>query len=251
MDKNVMIKVNNVSMKFNLGIEKNFSLKQFFVDMFNFKKKKHTKEDFWALKDIDFEVKKGEVVGFIGSNGAGKSTLLKVVAGVMKPTKGKVLVGGNICPMIELGAGFDMDLTARENIYLNGAVLGYTKKFLDEKFDDIVEFSELQEFLDVPVRNFSSGMTARLAFSIATIVDPEILIVDEILSVGDIAFQAKSEAKMKSMIGGGTTVLFVSHSVQQIIKMCDKVVWLEHGIVQNIGLTEKICNDYLNFMDKK
>ncbi|MEG1506540.1 MAG: ATP-binding cassette domain-containing protein, partial [Bacilli bacterium] len=155
MEENIMIKVENVSMKFNLGIEKNFSLKQFFVDMFKTKKKNKSKDEFFALKDINFEVKKGEVVGFIGSNGAGKSTMLKVVAGVMKPTKGKVLVGGNICPMIELGAGFDMDLTARENIYLNGAVLGYSKHFLDEKFNEIVEFSELQEFLDVPVRNFS------------------------------------------------------------------------------------------------
>ena len=207
-----MIKVDNVSMRFNLGIEKNFSLKLFFINLFKPRKKKEKKPDFWALKDVSFEVKRGEVVGFIGSNGAGKSTMLKVIAGVMKPTKGKVEVHGNICPMIELGAGFDMDLTARENIFLNGAVLGYSKKFIEEKFDEIVEFSELKDFLDVPVRNFSSGMTARLAFSIATVVDPEILIVDEILSVGDMAFQAKSEAKMRSMIGGGTTVLFVSHS---------------------------------------
>ncbi len=147
------------------------------------------------MKDVSFEVEKGEVIGFIGSNGAGKSTMLKVIAGVMKPTTGKVTVNGNICPMIELGAGFDMELTARENIYLNGAVLGYSKEFIEQKFDEIVEFSELKEFLDVPVRNFSSGMTARLAFSIATVVDPEILIVDEILSVGDIAFQKKSESK--------------------------------------------------------
>ena len=186
-----MIKVDNVSMRFNLGIEKNFSVKQFFINLFKPKKKKTKKEEFWALKDVSFELEKGEVIGFVGSNGAGKSTLLKVIAGVMKPTKGKVEVQGNICPMIELGAGFDMELTARENIYLNGAVLGYSRKFIEEKFEEIVEFSELREFLDVPVRNFSSGMTARLAFSIATVVDPEILIVDEILSVGDIAFQQK------------------------------------------------------------
>ena len=199
MQDDEMIKVENVSMKFNLGIEKGFSLKQFFIDLGNPKKRKEKKKinnDFWALKDVDFSVKKGEVIGFIGSNGAGKSTLLKVIAGVMKPTKGKVLVGGNICPMIELGAGFDPQLTARENIYLNGAVMGYTKEFIESKFDEIVEFSELKDFLEVPVQNFSSGMVARLAFSIATIVDPEILIVDEILSVGDIAFQAKSEKKM-------------------------------------------------------
>lgn len=244
--KEIMIEVNNVSMRFNLGIEKGFSLKQWFVDLGKHKKKK--KSDFWALKDVNFKVNKGEVVGFIGSNGAGKSTLLKVVAGVMKPTKGNVNVYGNICPMIELGAGFDSQLTARENIYLNGAVMGYSKNFIDEKFDEIVDFSELREFLDVPVQNFSSGMVARLAFSIATIVEPEILIVDEILSVGDIAFQAKSEAKMMEMIGGGTTVLFVSHSIEQIKKMCDKVVWIEHGVVQKKGGKE-VCDAYKKFME--
>lgn len=237
-----MIKVKNVSMKFNLGIEKGFSLKQGFVDFFKGKKKQ--KNEFWALTDVDFEVKKGEVVGFIGSNGAGKSTLLKVIAGVMKPTKGSIEVGGNICPMIELGAGFDFDLTARENIYLNGAVMGYSKSFIDEKFNDIVEFSELQDFLEVPVKNFSSGMVARLAFSIATVVDPEILIVDEILSVGDLAFQQKSENKMRSMIGGGTTVLFVSHSITQIQKICDRVIWLEHGKIQMIGESKEVCEAY-------
>ena len=239
-----MIKVDNVSMRFNLGIEKNFSLKLFFINLFKIKKKKPKKEEFWALKDVSFEVEKGEVIGFIGSNGAGKSTMLKVIAGVMKPTTGKVTVNGNICPMIELGAGFDMELTARENIYLNGAVLGYSKEFIEQKFDEIVEFSELKEFLDVPVRYFSSGMTARLAFSIATVVDPEILIVDEILSVGDIAFQKKSEAKMKSMIGGGTTVLFVSHSLAQIEKICNRVVWLDHGKVVKIGDAKEICQEY-------
>ena len=239
-----MIKVNNVSMKFNLGIEKNFSLKQFFINIFKPRSKRPKKEYFWALKDVSFEVEKGEVVGFIGSNGAGKSTMLKVIAGVMKPTKGNVEVYGNICPMIELGAGFDMELTARENIYLNGAVLGYSKEFIESKFEEIVEFSELRELLDVPIRNFSSGMTARLAFSIATVVDPEILIVDEILSVGDIAFQAKSEAKMQSLISGGTTVLFVSHSLSQIEKICSKVVWLEHGQIKKIGLAKEICQEY-------
>lgn len=242
-----MIKVDNVSMKFNLGIEKNFSIKLFFINLFKRKQKKE-KQEFWALNEVSFEVKKGEVIGFIGSNGAGKSTMLKVIAGVMKPTKGKVNVYGNICPMIELGAGFDPDLTARENIYLNGAVLGYSKEFIEQKFDEIVEFSELRDFLDVPVRNFSSGMTARLAFSIATVVEPEILIVDEILSVGDIAFQQKSEEKMKNMIGGGTTVLFVSHSLAQIAKICDKAVWLEHGKVKKIGLAKEICDEYAQSM---
>ena len=184
------------------------------------------------------------MLGFVGSNGAGKSTLLKIVAGVMKPTKGKVLVGGNICPMIELGAGFDLDLNARENIYLNGAVMGYSKSFLDSKFQEIVDFSELQDFLDVPVRNFSSGMVARLAFSVATIVDPEILIVDEILSVGDLNFQNKSENKMRSLISGGTTVLYVSHSIKSIESLCDRVVWLEHGKVVMVGKTDEVCKAY-------
>ena len=166
----------------------------------------------------------------------------------MKPTKGKVNAYGNICPMIELGAGFDPDLTARENIYLNGAVMGYSKELLDSKFQEIVDFSELQDFLDVPVKNFSSGMVARLAFIIATIVDPEILIVDEILSVGDIAFQAKSENKMKSMIGGGTTVLYVSHSIESIKSLCDRVIWLEHGEVQMIGKPKEVIDKYLDFM---
>lgn len=236
-----MIEVKNVSMRFNLGIEKGFSLKQWFVDIGY--GKKHEKKDFWALTDVSFNVKKGEVIGFVGSNGAGKSTLLKVVAGVLKPTRGEVNTYGNICPMIELGAGFDPQLTARENIYLNGAIMGYPKELIDSKFQEIVDFSELHDFLEVPVQNFSSGMVARLAFSVATIVEPEILIVDEILSVGDIAFQAKSMDKMLSMIGGGTTVLFVSHSVEQVKKMCDTVVWIDHGVVQKIGGKE-VCDEY-------
>lgn len=238
-----MIKLENVSMKFNLGIEKNFSIKEAFIAFFD-KKRRPKKSDFWALKDVSFSIKKGEVVGLIGSNGAGKSTLLKVVSGVMKPTKGKVTVNGVISPMIELGAGFDPELTARENIYLNGSILGYSKMFLDEKFDDIVEFSELKDFLDVPVRNFSSGMVAKLAFSIATIVNPEILIVDEILSVGDIKFQEKSKNKMLEMIKGGTTVLYVSHSLESIRELCNHVVWLEHGQIVKIGDVNEICDEY-------
>lgn len=246
-----IIKVEHVSMQFNLGIDKGFSLKQFFVDSLSGKafKKKKAKQDnlFWALSDVNFEISRGEVVGLIGSNGAGKSTMLKVVAGVLKPTRGKISVYGNICPMIELGAGFDVDLTARENIFLNGAVMGYSKEFIQSKFDEIVAFSELQDFLEVPVRNFSSGMVARLAFSIATIVDPDILIVDEILSVGDVPFQAKSEAKMLSMIRGGTTVLYVSHSLDSIKKLCDRVIWLDHGKVKRIGGTE-VCAEYYDFI---
>lgn len=230
-------------MKFNLGIEKNYSMKEAFIAMFD-KKRRQKPTEFWALDDLTFNVKKGEVVGLIGSNGAGKSTLLKVVSGVMKPTKGKVEVRGIISPMIELGAGFDLELTARENIYLNGAILGYSKEFLEEKFDDIVKFSELEEFLDVPVKNFSSGMTAKLAFSIATVVNPEILIVDEILSVGDIKFQEKSKGKMLEMIKGGTTVLYVSHSLESIKDLCDKVIWIEHGKLIKMGNAKEICDEY-------
>ena len=240
-----MIRLSNVGMKFNLGIEKSFSFKELFISIFSFKKKKKKKDDFfWALKDIELEVLKGEVVGFVGCNGAGKSTLLKVVSGVMKPTTGKVEVDGVISPMIELGAGFDAELTATENIFLNAAVLGYPEKLIKEKFQEIVEFSGLHEFLDAPVKNFSSGMTARLAFSIATIVDPEILIVDEILSVGDINFQEKSKKKMQEMIEGGTTVLFVSHSLEEIQKICTKAIWLERGKIKMVGKAQDICNAY-------
>ncbi len=238
-----MIKLENVSMKFNLGIEAT-SFKETFISILSGKRKKKECNDFWALKDISFSIKKGEVVGLIGSNGAGKSTLLKVVSGVMKPTKGRVTVRGVISPMIELGAGFDQELTARENIYLNGAILGYSKSFIESKFEEIVDFSELRDFLDVPVKNFSSGMTAKLAFSIATIVDPEILIVDEILSVGDIKFQEKSKKKMMELINGGTTVLYVSHSLESIKELCTKAIWIEHGKLQKIGNTREICDEY-------
>ena len=242
-----MISVKNVTMKFNLGIEAT-SFKETFISIFD-KKRRVSKEknELLALNNVSFEISKGEVVGLIGSNGAGKSTLLKVVSGVMKPTKGKVKVDGVISPMIELGAGFDPELTARENIYLNGAILGYSKKFLDEKFDQIVEFSEIRDFLDVPVKNFSSGMTAKLAFSIATVVDPEILIVDEILSVGDIKFQEKSKKKMMEMINGGTTVLYVSHSLESIKDLCTKVIWLDHGKIVKIGDPKELCDEYYKF----
>lgn len=239
-----MIRLNNVSMKFNLGIEAS-SFKETFISLFDKKRRiKKERNEFWALKNVTFSIEKGEVIGLIGSNGAGKSTTLKIVSGVMKPTSGTVEVDGVISPMIELGAGFDPELTARENIYLNGSILGYSKKFLDEKFNEIVEFSELIDFLDVPIKNFSSGMTAKLAFSIATIVNPEILIVDEILSVGDMRFQEKSKGKMMEMINGGTTVLYVSHSLESIKSICTRVIWLEHGEIKMIGPTKKVCGAY-------
>ena len=196
------------------------------------------------FKNVNIKFTPGNCYGLIGANGAGKSTLLKVVSGVYKPTTGTVEVNGKISPMIELGAGFDPELTARENIYLNGAILGYSKEFLEEKFDEIVEFSELKDFLDVPVKNFSSGMVAKLAFSISTIVDPEVLIVDESLSVGDIKFQEKSKNKMMSMIEGGTTVLYVSHSIDSIKELCSKVIWLDHGKIVKMGDAKEICDEY-------
>lgn len=247
----LMIRAEKVSMRFDLGIEKGFSLKQGFIDLLDPRRRgRKRKNEFWALSELSFDILRGEVVGLIGANGAGKSTLLKLVAGVMKPTRGTLRAYGKICPMIELGAGFDMELTARENIYLNGAVMGYSRDFIRGRFDEIVSFSELQDFLDVPLRNFSSGMAARLAFSVATVVEPEILIVDEILSVGDMAFQSKSEEKMLSMIHGGTTVLYVSHSVDSIKKLCSRVLWLDHGRMVEDGRPGDVCEHYEAFVTR-
>ena len=236
-----IIEVNNVSMRFKMTKERIFSLKEYFI---KFVKGELVFEEFRALTDVSFSVKKGEILGIIGYNGAGKSTMLKVISGIMNPTSGYIKVEGVISPLIELGSGFDMELTARENIFLNGYILGYSKKFIKEHFDKIVEFSELEEFLDVPVKNFSSGMVARLGFAIATVVQPEILIVDEILSVGDFKFQEKSENKIKEMLASGTTVILVSHAINQIEDICTKVLWLEHGKVRGYGNTKEICEEY-------
>ena len=238
-----IIEVNNVSMRFKMTKERIFSLKEYFI---KFVKGELVFEEFRALTDVSFSVKKGEILGIIGYNGAGKSTMLKVISGIMNPTSGYIKVEGVISPLIELGSGFDMELTARENIFLNGYILGYSKKFIKEHFDKIVEFSELEEFLDVPVKNFSSGMVARLGFAIATVVQPEILIVDEILSVGDFKFQEKSENKIKEMLASGTTVILVSHAINQIEDICTKVLWLEHGKVRGYGNTKEICEEYKN-----
>ena len=238
-----IIEVNNVSIKFKMTKEQIFSLKEYFI---KFIKRQLEFEEFNALTDISFSVNKGDILGIIGYNGAGKSTMLKVISGIMKPTNGSIKVDGVISPLIELGSGFDMELTARENIFLNGYILGYSKKFIKEHFNEIVEFSELSEFLDVPVKNFSSGMVARLGFAIATIVKPEILIVDEILSVGDFKFQEKSEKKIKEMLLSGTTVILVSHDIAQIEEICTKVLWLEHGRVKGYGNTKEICDAYKN-----
>lgn len=236
-----IVSVKNISLKFKMEQNRANSLKEFCV---RWLKRDLKSEDFWALTDVSFDVEKGDVIGIIGHNGAGKSTLLKVISGIMKPTKGTIEAHGNIVPMLELGSGFDMELSGRENIYLNGAILGYSEEFLNEKYDEIVAFSELGNFIEAPLRTYSSGMLARLAFSVACMVEPEILIVDEILSVGDADFQEKSRARMMELMTGGTTVFFVSHSLKQIREMCNKVVWLEHGKIQAIGKTEEICNMY-------
>ncbi len=236
-----IIQVNDVSMRFNLAKEKSESLKEYFLQIAHGKLKF---DEFYALKNVSLTVQPGDFYGLIGLNGSGKSTLLKVISGVYKPTTGNCVVRGTIAPLIELGAGFDMDLTARENIYLNGTVLGFTPKYIREKFDEIVEFSELHDFLDVPLKNYSSGMVARIAFAIATITKPDILIADEILSVGDFLFQQKCEERMQKLMSGGTTVILVSHSIEQIERMCNKVAWLEHGRIKMNGPTEEVCGAY-------
>lgn len=236
-----MIDVNDVSVRFNLERERVNSLKEYLIRRV---KGKIEYEEFWALQHISFQVERGDSVGLVGLNGSGKSTLLKVIAGVLKPTAGNVTVNGTIAPLIELGAGFDFDLTARENVFLNGAILGYSKKQMLEYYDDIVDFSELAEFMDVPVKNFSSGMLSRLAFAIATIGKPDILIVDEVLSVGDFRFQQKCETRIQNMMGKDTTVLFVSHSIDQVKKICKHAVWLEKGYMKIIGTSEEIGNLY-------
>lgn len=236
-----MIEVTDVTMRFHMNLDKILSLKEFVTRKLS---GKLAYQDFTALDHVSFSVKRGETLGLIGHNGAGKSTMLKVISGILKPTGGSVTCLGNVVPMLELGSGFDMDLTGQENIFLNGAILGYDEEFLKKKYDEIVEFSELGQFIEVPIRNYSSGMLARLAFSVASVVQPEILIVDEILAVGDAAFQEKSRKRMLELMGGGTTVLFVSHSLVQIREMCRRVIWLDHGQVKEIGPAKAVCDAY-------
>lgn len=236
-----MVEVQNVSMKFNLSSEKIDSMKEYIVKRLQ---GKISYSEFWALKDVSFSMEKGETIALIGLNGCGKSTLLKTIAGVLKPTKGSVTVYGNIAPMIELGAGFDYDLTAEENVYLNGAILGYTRAEMEMHYEDIVEFSELRDFMHVPIKNFSSGMLARLAFAIATISTPDLLIVDEVLSVGDFRFQEKCERRIQKMMESGTSLLFVSHSIEQVQKLCKRAIWIEKGHIIKDGPSEIVCPEY-------
>ena len=236
-----IITVENVSMHFRMDKNRTTSLKEWVV---SFLKGKQQYEEFHALENVTFDVKRGEIFGVIGRNGAGKSTLLKVVSGIYKPTSGKAVSAGRIAPMLELGSGFDPELSGRDNIFLNGAILGFSEEFLKSKYDEIVSFSELGDFIHQPIKTYSSGMMMRLAFSVATIVEPEILIVDEILAVGDASFQQKSRARMLELMQGGTTVLFVSHSIDQIREMCDRVLWLDHGQVKMLGDTQTVCDAY-------
>ncbi|GHU79860.1 teichoic acid ABC transporter ATP-binding protein [Spirochaetia bacterium] len=235
------VTVDDVSMLFNMSKERITSLKEYFIKL---AKKQLFYEEFTALKNVTFSVEKGDVFGIVGLNGSGKSTMLKIISGIMKPTVGSVAVNGTVAPLIELGSGFDMELTAHENIYLNGSVLGYSKKFLDQHFDEIVDFSEMREFLDVPMKNYSSGMVTRVAFAIATMTKPDILVVDEILSVGDFRFQKKCEQRIAAMMADGTTVLIVSHSIEQIERMCKHALWLEKGRVKMLGNAAEVCSAY-------
>ena len=243
MTENIKISVNDVWIRFNLASERVDNIKEYVIKIL---KRQLMFQEFMALKGISFEVKAGESWGFVGTNGSGKSTLLKTISGILKPYKGSVQVNGTISPLIELGAGFDGNLTARENIFLNGSVLGYSEKFLKEKFDEIVDFAELRDFLDVPIKNFSSGMAARLGFAIATTVKPDILICDEVLAVGDFKFQEKCEQRMNELLSGGTTLLFVSHTIEQVKRMCQKAIWIDHGEMKMIGNAEEVCNAYSN-----
>lgn len=242
--RDTVIQVKDVSMHFNLMEEKVDSIKEYVVKLL---KGKLLYNDFIALDHVSFEVQKGDILGLVGFNGAGKSTMLKILAGVLTPTSGTVKVIGSVAPLIEVGAGFDPELTARENIYLNGAILGFSKSFLDQKFDSIIEFAELQDFINVPVKNFSSGMYARLGFSIATAVQPDILIVDEVLSVGDFRFQEKCEKRIRDMIQDDVTIILVSHEMDMIENLCNKVVWLDHGKIKDIGDTDIVCEAYRQY----
>jgi len=243
MDAQNAVEVRNIEMHFNMSKEKLESLKEYFLKLVT---RKLMYEDFVALDNVTFDIAKGDVFGIVGLNGSGKSTMLKIISGILTPTKGTVETCGTIAPLIELGAGFDLDLTARENIYLNGSVLGFSKAFMDDKFEEIVEFSEMREFLDTPMKNYSSGMIARIGFAIATMTKPDILIVDEILAVGDHHFQEKCEQRINAMINDDTTVIIVSHSIEQIERLCNRCVWLEKGKIRMLGDAAEVCTAYKN-----
>lgn len=242
MEQEYVVDIDNLTIRFNLASEKISDLKEYFVKLM---KRELMFQEFLALQDVTLKVKRGESWGLIGVNGSGKSTLLKAACGILRPYKGSIEINGSIAPLIELGAGFDYNMTARENIFLNGTVLGHSRKFMQEHFDEIVDFAELHQFLDVPIKNFSSGMQARLGFAIATMVRPDILVVDEILSVGDYQFQQKCYRRMQEMLDGGTTLLYVSHDINSVKSLCDHAIWLEKGHVRKSGLVDEVCDEYM------
>lgn len=244
----IVIDVQDVTVRFNMASEKIDNIKEYVI---KFAKRQLLFQEFLAVKNASFQIRRGEAWALVGSNGSGKSTLLKTVCGIIKPYKGKITIRGRISPLLELGAGFDMNLTARENIYLNGTILGHSMEYMRRHFDEIVEFSELEKFLDSPIKNFSTGMAARLGFAIATAVDPDILIVDEILAVGDYNFQQKCLKRMNEMLNGGTTLLFVSHSIEQVRRLCDHAVWIQQGDIQKIGEVDEVCDAYMPDSAKK
>lgn len=241
----IVIEVKNATVRFNKSAESISGLKEYIIKML---KRELMFQEFLALKNINFTVKRGESWGLIGKNGSGKSTLLKLISGIIRPYQGNVTVNGSISPLIELGAGFDPELTARENIFLNGALLGYSKIFIESHFQEIVDFAELNDFIDVPIKNFSSGMSARLGFAIATVQKPDILIVDEVLAVGDFAFQQKCKERMEHLLSNGTTLLFVSHSIEQVKELCSKAIWIDNGEVRAIGETHSVSQEYISSM---
>lgn len=241
----IVIEVKNATVRFNKSAESISGLKEYIIKML---KRELMFQEFLALKNINFTVKRGESWGVIGKNGSGKSTLLKLISGIISPHQGNVAVNGSISPLIELGAGFDLELTARENIFLNGALLGYSKKFIESHFQEIIDFAELNDFIDVPIKNFSSGMSARLGFAIATVQKPDILIVDEVLAVGDFSFQQKCKERMENLLSNGTTLLFVSHSIEQVKELCSKAIWIDNGEVRAIGETHSVSQEYISSM---
>lgn len=246
-DKQIMIDVDHVTIRFNMASQKIDNLKEYVVKLL---KRELLFQEFLAVKDVSFQVKAGEAWGLIGTNGSGKSTMLKAISGILKPYKGSITVNGRVAPLIELGAGFDQEMTARENIFLNGCVLGHSEKFMKEHFDEIVDFAEIHQFLDSPLKNFSSGMRARLGFSIATMVKPDILIVDEILAVGDYKFRQKCEKRMNEMLSGGTTLLYVSHSIEEVRRLCDHALWIDKGVARMQGEVTEVCDAYMAEMKK-
>ena len=241
----MIVELRNVSVRYILGDFKDIGIKEFIIRkiMGNYQVR-----EFWAVKDVTFSLERGDLLGIIGTNGAGKSTLLKVISGIMVPTKGQAIVKGSVAALLELGAGFDGDLTVKENTYLRGAMLGYTRRFMDEKYDEIIAFAELEEFQDRPFKQLSSGMKSRLGFSIACLVKPDILILDEVLAVGDAAFRKKSEQKMMEIINSGVTTILVSHSLDQVRRMCNKVLWLDKGKQMAFGETKEVCDKYEQFL---